>query len=341
MPYYLLTGAGFSANWGGWVASEAFEYLLGCPEILADGQLKELLWKYQLLGGFEDALAELQTGHSSGFAQQWSERQLTNLQNAVGRMFDDMNQSFKVRGNLEFLRPEPFAYTTEQYAEGAKTSVWHFLTRFDAIFTLNQDLLLEHLYMSQPQVRMAVSPGLLGVRRSTNTQDGSSWVDSDWTPTSDGPLQLSGGAQPYVKLHGSSNWYTEDGRRVLIIGGAKQQTIGTFPILRENLRLFESALVRPKSRLMVIGYGFRDNHVNEVLERAVTGGLQMFVIDPNGAELAFRLNQTRTNRGIVADSSLETMLKKALIGGSRRRFADIFGVERTESRKILRFFGEG
>jgi hypothetical protein len=23
MPYHLLTGAGFSANWGGWIASEA------------------------------------------------------------------------------------------------------------------------------------------------------------------------------------------------------------------------------------------------------------------------------------------------------------------------------
>jgi hypothetical protein len=29
MPHYLLTGAGFSRNWGGWLANEAFEYLLG------------------------------------------------------------------------------------------------------------------------------------------------------------------------------------------------------------------------------------------------------------------------------------------------------------------------
>jgi hypothetical protein len=31
MPHYLLTGAGFSYNWGGWLAIEAFEYLLGAP----------------------------------------------------------------------------------------------------------------------------------------------------------------------------------------------------------------------------------------------------------------------------------------------------------------------
>ena len=116
MRHYLLTGAGFSANWGGWVASEAFEYLLGCPEILADDRLRDLLWECQLEGGFEDALAKLQVGHSAGFAQQWSERQFISLQNAVGRMFDDMNRSFRGRGDLEFLRPERFLQTTAERA---------------------------------------------------------------------------------------------------------------------------------------------------------------------------------------------------------------------------------
>ena len=56
MAHYLLTGAGFSYNWGGWLASEAFEYLLGAPEI--DAELRALLWKNKEAGGgFEDALA--------------------------------------------------------------------------------------------------------------------------------------------------------------------------------------------------------------------------------------------------------------------------------------------
>jgi hypothetical protein len=33
MTHILLTGAGFSRNWGGWLANEVFEYLLGDPEI--------------------------------------------------------------------------------------------------------------------------------------------------------------------------------------------------------------------------------------------------------------------------------------------------------------------
>jgi hypothetical protein len=36
----------FSRNWGGWLADEAFEYLLGCKEIAQSAYLKSLLWKH-------------------------------------------------------------------------------------------------------------------------------------------------------------------------------------------------------------------------------------------------------------------------------------------------------
>ena len=339
MHYYLLTGAGFSANWGGWVASEAFEYLLGCPEILADDRLRDLLWDCQLKGGFEDALAELQVGHAAGFASSWSEKQLISLQNAVGRMFDDMNLSFKGRGDLEFLRPERLVQTTADRDRADERTVRRFLMRFETIFTLNQDLLLEYLYFSNPNVRTAVKPVLPGLQRIQNpgTHADDSWADSSWSPTTNQAFAFHEEIQAYVKLHGSSNWYADDGSRVLIIGGAKQQAIGTFPILRAYLSAFENALMAPGSRLMVIGYGFRDSHVNEVLERAISKGLRLFVIDPYGAELAFKLNQTRTNRGITVQTPLEVMLKQAVVGGSRRRLSEIFGGDNTEYNKIARF----
>ena len=33
MHTIALLGAGFSRDWGGWLANEAFGYLLGCAEI--------------------------------------------------------------------------------------------------------------------------------------------------------------------------------------------------------------------------------------------------------------------------------------------------------------------
>jgi hypothetical protein len=62
MRYVALLGAGFSRNWGGWLASEAFEYLLGCRKL--DPQTKGLLWAQRNLGGFEATLADLQSTHA-------------------------------------------------------------------------------------------------------------------------------------------------------------------------------------------------------------------------------------------------------------------------------------
>src|ERR1700738_524584 len=55
MTHIVLTGAGFSRNWGGMLASDVFTYLLGCNEL--DEELRRLLWRDR---SFEDVLAALQ-----------------------------------------------------------------------------------------------------------------------------------------------------------------------------------------------------------------------------------------------------------------------------------------
>ena len=100
MSHYLLLGAGFSRNWGGWLASEAFEYLLGCPEVVRNPQLQALLWRNQPNGGFENALAEVQANFIR--APQENTEILQGLQSAVARMFDDMNRGFFDHTDFEF-----------------------------------------------------------------------------------------------------------------------------------------------------------------------------------------------------------------------------------------------
>jgi hypothetical protein len=51
-----LLGAGFTRNLGGWLAAEAFEYLLGCPEVNSNAFLSDLLWRSQQAGRFEPTL---------------------------------------------------------------------------------------------------------------------------------------------------------------------------------------------------------------------------------------------------------------------------------------------
>lgn len=45
--HYLLMGAGFSRNWGGWLADEAFDYLLGTNEIRHSPALRTLIWRHR------------------------------------------------------------------------------------------------------------------------------------------------------------------------------------------------------------------------------------------------------------------------------------------------------
>ena len=124
----------------------------------------------------------------------------------------------------------------------------------------------------------------------------------------------------------------------MIIGGAKQREIGHTAILKWYLQLFEEMLSRSDSRLMVIGYGFRDDHVTEVIDKAAAQGLKIFVMDPRGARIAYEMNETRKRGQIAAPSNLEFLLQGALIGGSRRSLSQIFGDDETEHKKIMRFF---
>ena len=58
MRHILLLGAGFSRNWGGLLANEVFDYLIGQQNVAQDGYLRSLLWNHRTTGGFENALAE-------------------------------------------------------------------------------------------------------------------------------------------------------------------------------------------------------------------------------------------------------------------------------------------
>lgn len=94
MTRILLTGAGFSYNWGGMLASEVFSYLIGCDEI--DDELRRLLWRDR---NFEDVLAALQRATDDE-----GKRTYQLLVSALAGMFNGMGQAFMQR-EFEFRNP--------------------------------------------------------------------------------------------------------------------------------------------------------------------------------------------------------------------------------------------
>jgi hypothetical protein len=325
MTHILLTGAGFSHNWGGWLASEAFEYLLGCCEITRD--VRDLLWRKKLHGGFEGALSELQM-QSRQHQNDPTQRALSALQSAVLGMFNVMNQALGTR-KFEFQNDL-------QYQIGP------FLGRFDAIFTLNQDLLLEQHYLND-NITLAnpsrwnggYMPHIKLLNPNPHTIDRNWQAVAKCIPDSQ-PYTESPRFQPIFKLHGSSNWVSEDGPNLLILGGDKAAEVAASPLLHWYHQKFREYLRRGGAQLMVIGYSFGDEYINNAIVEAVnTSGLRLFIVDPLGVDVLHKQPPQRQ----PSESLLESALRPAIIGASRRRLSATFSSDIVEHRKLMRFFG--
>lgn len=282
-----------------------------------DKSIRDLLWNYRRKGGFEAALAELQERN------QPSDPRLNNLQNALMQMFIDMDQAFQ---GIQF-----------EFSHYLKQSIAGFLSRFDAIFTLNQDLLLERHYLNDNIMLMSNQrwngynlPGLkpLTVESELERNVGI------WEPVYSA-MKLDQRSQPYFKLHGSSNWRDPNSGNLLVLGGNKPGIISKNPLLAFYHTEFETRLSQPNTRLMVIGCSFTDHHINKtIINAAKTGSLKLFIIDPAGTNVIDK-NQ---NADIYAPDELIMELWPVLIGGSRRGLREIFGTDRVEYEKVMRFF---
>lgn len=328
MTHVLLTGAGFSRNWGGWLANEAFEYLLGCPEI--DDHLRHLLWTHKKRGGgFEDALAELQLEYNRAKDDR-TKKKLEDLQAAIVEMFGKMNNAFS-------------SVAFEPQQQRMEYLISNFLARFDAIFTLNQDLLLERHYLSReialyhPQKWSGVYlPGMKPFNPNARGYDPDPPPAHAQMPDDPANFKEQPGTQPYYKLHGSTNWIGGGGgqARLLIMGGNKAVEINQYPLLAWYHKKFAEYLSRG-TRLMLIGYSFSDHHINQAIMTAANkGNLRLFIIDPQGVDV---LNK-QDPRHIQHETDLMTRLNPYIIGASRRSLITTFASDRVEHGRLARFF---
>ncbi len=82
----------------------------------------------------------------------------------------------------------------------------------------------------------------------------------------------------YVKLHGSFNWKDSKDNKIMVIGTSKLEDIEKEPILKWYLKMFECILSMPERRLLIIGYGFRDKHINDVIVNSINKyGLKLHI----------------------------------------------------------------
>lgn len=325
MNHVLLLGAGFSRNWNGWLAAELADDLIS--RLAGD---PELCRRLVANPNFEEVLGDLQRDWQQ-HQQQPQRQKLDAMQAAIHASFEDMNRMLAAKPALQF---------PGEGANFVERSVAWFLAHFDVIFTLNQDLLLELNY-NVPLGRVGghtwQGPQYPGMRVPPNfwTAPAEDKLSAQWQPLPDGDYRVEPTSQPIFKLHGSVNWRSANGDDLLIMGANKVAAIQGSAMLTRYAEEFRACLRQRGTRLMTIGYGFGDEHINqEIVEAAQADGtFGLFLVDPNGR----RVLRPRNDTGQIAQPRRQ-IEDIRYIGGSTRPLRTTFTDDELERAKLVRFF---
>jgi hypothetical protein len=230
----LLTGAGFSKDPWGRLATEICIQVFGHPALAGHPNVRELLKNNP--NDYELALDE---------TRKQSPASACALEKAIVAAFIGMDDTMRRAG------PKPVGSKYWSHLIQAFMGMgWDKSIDTGFFFTTNQDLLVERTYFNGSRPRCDLI--LPGDPRPAKWQLGTSqpWFASPQGSTLhelmvelDPTIQSSFvGRFNYVKLHGSANWRSITGDGMLIMGGSKPVQIAAFPILQQFHNQFRSVL---------------------------------------------------------------------------------------------------
>jgi len=312
----ILTGAGWTRNWGGRLANEVWQDLMSNAAVRENARIRDLLLRDP---SFESVL---------GFLQSEDPGDSQVFEHALLDAFTAMD--------AEVARPGRQPWINIYKVQDLIFRFWG--QRGDHVnagymFTLNQDLWPERNLYNEHAIGAAPA-NLPGLQRRPNqrlfTTDlgryGEAFVMQ--VPSDVAAAPPLRGAFNVIKLHGSFNWRTADGRNAMVVGTEKTAQIAVFPLLRLYWEVFRRVLTAGDVRLLVVGYGFGDEHVNEAIADAVEHhGLKVLVWD-TAHDLMERVR--KAPRGAV--------IWEGLLSTATRPLIEVFPgdqAETAEYRRIL------
>jgi SIR2-like domain len=313
--HVLLSGAGWSRNWGGRLASEVWQSLMDHPLVQGNARLRELLLAEP---SFEVALGAVQRTPYS--AEDWVafEQALVAAFISIDREISRLDHFSRIN----IYGVQKFLFRFSQRRQGVDTGY---------LFTLNQDLWLERFLYNEHTFN-APSAALPGLQ---SRPGGQGWFRPDIGPYSElftmSPMSDLGAARlqgqtNVIKLHGSFNWRTDDARNLMVVGTEKSYQIANLLLLSWYADLFKRVLNSGERRLMIIGYSFADEHINAIIADAITNhGLRVFIWD-----VASDLRER------VFAAPHGPTIWKGLISTASRQFAEVFPGSQDETEEYRR-----
>lgn len=259
----LLTGAGFTHNFGGFLAREMWSKIFNNPLVQANDEARKLL-----LSDFD-----FESVYSAKMSR--GEETIKVIREAVEAAYKDLDETVK---NWGFNHDNPTALNTYGLGE-----LFNFISSKGSdkgwFFTLNQDLYMERKNGYR-------SPGASFGQPSVD-KDGGGGVKLVTLPDQAGIEKAKSvlNNASYIKLHGSYGWISSHGGNQMVIGKNKASDIDQEPLLKWYFEIFQNLIYEGGKKLLIIGYGFADNHINDILLKGVQEhDLNLYVINPTDPE---------------------------------------------------------
>jgi len=258
----LLTGAGFTKNFGGFLGSEMWSLIYNHPLIQNHQKIKDLL------------LAELNYEYAYNIvldSKFYNEEERNTIKQVVEDAYRKLDDSIK-KWNFNDSNPNSLNIY----------GLRKFLSFFNGsgqekgfVFTLNQDILMERQFncMSLGMLPISKIPFLNFEKEHFQRTPDASNIKKDIS---------SCGNRIFIKLHGSYGWLSSNGENQMVIGGDKMKSkhINKEPLLKWYFKIFKEVIEQGNKKIVIIGYGFKDNHINNLLLEGIEKyNLKLCVID--------------------------------------------------------------
>lgn len=271
--HILLTGAGFSKNFGLPLAIEVWGQLFNDKRVKRNECINNA-FKYNK--NYEEIYDYVR--RNAGYEMD----ELYELYNDLFKKMDATLVSYLLNPsrnvNLDALR--------------------NFFLRFsgkgNGIFTLNHDIFVERLFSNYTlsELETPKVPSLRKIYETNNVSDGLGEYKKPFNQflpyeiliweylSKNGETDFVNKIK-YFKLHGSCNWRAKN-KNIFLIGRNKESLIKDYPILKEYFDFFNEMCKNSNTKVCCIGYGFNDRHINEVIANS---NLKISVISPSSPDL--------------------------------------------------------
>jgi hypothetical protein len=322
--YILFTGAGFTHNFGAPLARNMWCWIFNHPKVQQEHEIKELMLREY----------DYESVYDTVINSDYNVQEKEAISIAVKDTYDRLDMIIR---DWSFRTGAP--YPVNIYKLQNLIDLFSKKNKKGFIFTVNQDLLLERHYYNGDR---PVIPGI---------QPKQSWFSSIFREAVKGQSYVELPSKEdlerkkdvildenrffYIKMHGSQNWQSKTRPNQMVIGRGKKKQIEEEPLLGWYFELFKEALLKNDVQILFIGYGFGDEHINEIIAKAVLEySLGIHIICPSDVE-SFHIEILKKKSGAG--------IWKGLSGYYPQTLSQMFPADQSETQeyKDLRrqFFG--